>query len=312
MALTLAEANTLSNDQLRAGVIETIVQESPFLAMLPIITVIGTALRYTRETTKAGMDFHPVGGTWTESTGTRTNITATLGILGGDADVDNFLRMSRADTNDLEAIIVAEKVKAFVHKMEETIVYGDVDVDANSFDGLHEIIDDLSSDQQLHMGSGGTPGALTLTKLRELIDAVRPGKPTALMMSRRTRRGLSKLSASLTSPVNYEPNEFGARTMFFDGIPIVTNDFMLDTETISGGAYASSTGGASTSIFAMQMGEDGLALLSAGEFPALEPLGPLETKDADRWRVKGYVGMALFRTLAVARLDGISSADVTA
>jgi hypothetical protein len=44
----------------------------------------------------------------------------------------------------------------------------------------------------------------------------------------------------------------------------------------------------------------------------VEDVGALETKDARRWRVKWYVALALFSTLALARLDGISSGDVVA
>ena len=44
----------------------------------------------------------------------------------------------------------------------------------------------------------------------------------------------------------------------------------------------------------------------------MENIGSLETKDARRWRVKWYVAMALFSALSIARLDGISSAAVTA
>ena len=44
----------------------------------------------------------------------------------------------------------------------------------------------------------------------------------------------------------------------------------------------------------------------------VEDVGARETKDACRWRVKWYVSLALFSTLALARLDGISSGDVVA
>ena len=39
-------------------------------------------------------------------------------------------------------------------------------------------------------------------------------------------------------------------------------------------------------------------------------LGLLETKDALRWRIKWYCGLALFNTLALARVDGITDAPV--
>lgn len=41
MALTLAEAAKLSNDILLTGVIETIINESPVLQLLPFIETVG-------------------------------------------------------------------------------------------------------------------------------------------------------------------------------------------------------------------------------------------------------------------------------
>ena len=47
--------------------------------------------------------FYDVGDTWTEATPTFTTVTAALKIMGGDADVDNFLQATYADPNDIEA-----------------------------------------------------------------------------------------------------------------------------------------------------------------------------------------------------------------
>ena len=38
---------------------------------------------------------------------------------------------------------------------------------------------------------------------------------------------------------------------------------------------------------------------------AVGPLGELETKDATRWRIKWYAGVAVFSMLGVARVKGI-------
>jgi hypothetical protein len=99
--------------------------------------------------------------------------------------------------------------------------------------------------------------------------------------------------------------------MFYDGIPVLESDFMVDTESISSGAYAGKTAGATSSVFAVHVGEGALAGLTNGGIQ-VEEVGALETKDARRWRCKWYVSLALFSTLAIGRLDGVSSADVVA
>jgi hypothetical protein len=130
-------------------------------------------------------------------------------------------------------------------------------------------------------------------------------------MTRRSRRGLSAYARSLTSPVQYDPGDIGRRVMFYDGIPVFESDFMVDTETIASGAFSAKTGGASSSVFAVKVGEGRLAGLTNGGIQ-VENVGALETKDARRWRCKWYIALALFSTVAIARLDGISSADVVA
>jgi hypothetical protein len=309
LALTLSEAAKLSNDVLVAGVAETIVKESRVLELLPWIDLVGNALTFNRENALPSADFYAVGDTWTESTPTFTQVSESLVILGGDADVDNYIQQTRANVQDIRAEVIVEKAKAVAHEFENSFIYGSTAVSTKQFDGLHAKV---PSGQQVHQGSGSTGAALSLKKLDETIDLVKPGKPDVLLMSRRTRRGLSVYSRALTSPVNYEPGAFGQRVMLYDGIPVLASDFLVDTETIASGAYSAKTGGATSSIFALKFGTDLLHGLTNGGL-TVEDIGKLESKDAVRTRIKWYVnGCVLRSTLALARLDGISSADVVA
>ena len=308
MALSLSEAAKLSNDVVLQGVIETVVKESRVLEALPFIDVTGNALTYNRENAMASAAFFDVGDTWTESTPTFTQVQASLKILGGDADVDQYIATTRSNVQDIEAAVLELKAKAVAHQFEDYFVYGDTAVDTKGFDGLHKVV---PAGQQVHQGSGSTPAALSLKQLDAAIDLVKPGKPDFLLISRRTRRGISAYARALTSPVQFEPGDFGRRVMLYDGIPVFESDFMVDTETIASGAYSLKTGGASTSIFAVKVGEGRLAGLTNGGIQ-VENVGALETKDARRWRCKWYVGLALFSTLAISVIDGISSADVVA
>jgi len=307
MALTLAQAALLSNDVVLAGVIETIVKESPILERLPFIEMVGNALTYNRENAAAAAAWFAVGDAWTEGVTTFTQVAATLGILGGDADVDNYLQMTRSNVQDLSAAIVELKAKAVAHEFEDKFVYGDGT--SNTPTGLHSMIG--AGAQQVNQGAGATPAALSLGNLDALIDLVRPGKPDFLLCSRRTRRGISAYSRALTSPVQFSPDELGRRTMFYDGIPLLVSDFITDTEVIASGRFSAKTGGASSTMFAAKVGEGLLAGLTNGGVQTDE-VGILETKDARRWRIKWYLTLALFSTLALARLDGISSAAVVA
>ena len=294
MALTLSESAKLSNDVLVAGVIETIVQESPVLQRLPFIEVVGNSLTYNRENRAPTAGFYSVGDTWTESTPTFTQVAATLKILGGDADIDNFLKSTRSNIQDLEAAVVQLKAKAVQTKFEDTFVNGDRSSDANAFDGIDKL---SASGQTVSMGDNG--GTLTLDKLDEAIDKVKAGKPHLLLMSRRSRRKLTALSrASGSGLVVSDRNEFGQMVEYYDGIPVGVNDHIADTQTV-GNASDCST------IYALQLGEGAVAGLTAPGGLAVERVGSLETKDATRIRVKWYVALAVFNALKLSRLTGV-------
>ncbi len=135
MALVLEEAAKLSNDMLLQGVIETIIKESAVLQRLPFIEIVGNGLTYNQEKTLPGIDFYDVGDTWVESTPTFEQKTANLKIMGGDADVDNFLKATRSNVQDLEAAVIELKAKALRQKFEEIFIYGNATTSPKQFDG---------------------------------------------------------------------------------------------------------------------------------------------------------------------------------
>ena len=294
MALTKSEAAKLSNDLLLRGVIETIVKESALLTFLPFMEVTGTAVTYNREASMPAATFYDVGDTWTEATPTFTQITTALKILGGDADVDNFLQATYADSNDIEAEVIASRAKAVAHKFSDTFFNGDVTVDTKSFDGIHRLI---PAGQSAATGVNGA--ALTLPLLDSLIDMVQPGKPEILLMSKRTRRKLKDLRRAGGNVLETTVNAFGQQVETYDGIPIVVDDFISNTQA------QGSSGNVTSSIYALRFGQSvGVMGLEHGGI-TVEQIGELETKDATRSRIKWYTGLALFSELGAAKLTGI-------
>ena len=293
MALTLAEAAKLSNDVLLQGVIETIIKDSPVLQRLPFIEIVGNGLTYNREATAPSAGFFDVGDTWTESTPTFTQQTVTLKIMGGDADIDNFLIATRSNIQDLESAIVQLKAKAVRQLFEQTFVTGNDATNPKEFDGLDQLTD---SGQSLSMGVNG--GSLTLDKLDELIDTVKGGKPDILLMSRRSRRSVNKLARTSGSFLETDRDEFGQMLQFYDGIPIGVSDYISDAQT-------QGTSSDCSTVYAFQTGEGAVVGLTAPGGLQVERVGSLETKDASRTRIKWYSSLALFNALKLARLIGV-------
>uniref|UniRef100_A0A6M3J4U9 Putative capsid protein n=1 Tax=viral metagenome TaxID=1070528 RepID=A0A6M3J4U9_9ZZZZ len=310
MAMDLVQAAKLTTDVLLKGVIETIITESQLLKHLPFIDIVGNGLTYNQENTLPSANFYDVGDTWTESTPTFTQQTATLKILGGDADVDEFLRQTRSNLQNLKAIVTDLKSKAIARKFEQYAIYGNTSSDAKAFNGLHALVStaQVSSvdSYQVHASTSGTGAAGSIRKLKQLLRMVKPNGPQFLLMSRVTRDDLSTYAETNYAPIKWE-TEFGIPIMRFGGVPVICTDWMTATETNSSSTerFSAETGGANTSIFAARFGEGELAGCQNGGIN-VKDLGDLETKDATRVRIKWYVSMALFRTCALARYDGIT------
>jgi len=305
MALTLTEAAKLSNDILKQGVIETVIKESPVLQRMPFIEITGNGLTYNQENSLSSTDFYDVGDAWAESTPTFTQLTAVLKILGGDADVDNFLRATRSNIQDLETAVIQIKIKALKNKFEDTFIYGNSSTSPKSFDGLKKLINTASASSQV-IAAGATGATLTLDMLDALIDAVRGGKPDLLIMSRRSRRKISALCRSAASGLlETDRDQFGNFVQYWNGIPIAINDFILDTHVLASGVETGTTGGTCSTIYAVQFGEQGLCGLTSPEWIQVEKIGSLESKDATRTRIKWYCSLALFSSLKAAALIGV-------
>jgi len=303
MALTLDEAAKLSNDMLLQGVVETIVKDSPVLQQMPFIEIVGNVMTYNQEKTLPTIDFYNVGDPWTESTPTFEQKTASLKIMGGDADVDNFLKATRSNIQDLEAAVVELKAKALRDKFEETFIYGDSS-DNKQFDGLRKLIDTTTASDQV-IAMDGTGATLTLGKLDELIDAVKGGKPDILLMSRRSRRKINALVRAAGGMIESDRDKWGNFVQLWDGIPIGVNDWILDSHVLSGGVETATTGGSCSTVYAFQMGEGALCGLTGPGHLTVEPIGSLETKDASRTRIKWYCSLALFSSIKSVALIGV-------
>jgi len=161
-------------------------------------------------------------------------------------------------------------------------------------------------------GALDTPVSLSLLKLMELIDAIKPGKPDYLVMSRAMGRKLFDIAraggANLT--FNTDPNRVGMMIELFNGIPILINDWIPDNmehttssvlELVSSAWYGVDANSVASPVFAIKLGEFNLCGIQNAGIQT-ERLGNLETKDAQRTRIKWYCGLANFAKLDIAVL----------
>jgi len=259
---------------------------------------------YNQEKTLPSIDFYDVGDTWAESTPTFEQKTALLKIMGGDADVDNFLKATRSNVQDLEAAVVELKAKALKDKFEEAFIYGDSTAEPKQFDSVRGLIDTETAGDQV-VADGASGATLTLSMLDELIDAIKGGKPAVLLMSRRSRRKINALVRASGGLMDSDRDSWGNFVQLWDSIPIGVNDWILDTHVVEGSVETDTTGADCSTIYALQFGEGGLCGLTAPGHLTVEPIGSLETKDATRSRIKWDVSLALFSSIKAAALIGV-------
>jgi hypothetical protein len=311
MALTLAEAALLSEDDLQRGVIETFVQNSPVLDRIPLMGIEGNAYAYNEEATLPGVAFRSVNEAYVESTGTVNQKSETLVILGGDADVDRFIVQTRGNLNDQRAVQTAMKVKAASYKFQDTFFNGDVAVDPKSFDGLKKRLTGAQVLDADTNGMGPVAGGHDFFDALDALIASVNGDVAALyanksiiakvMSSARRLGGAEMITETLTQK----------RIATYNGIPLLDPgstaagaDILPQTETQGTATNASS-------IYAVRFGEDegdqAVTGLTNGGVQ-VDDLGELQEKPAYRTRVEFYTGVAIFGGKAAARLRGVLNA----
>lgn len=172
--------------------------------------------------------------------------------------------------------------------------------ESKEFTGLKFLCDPA---QVLDAGTNGA--ALSFALLDQLVDLIKAGPISALIMHERTirsYRALLRTAGGVDSAMLQLPN-FGAPILTFGGVPILKNNYITTNETLG-------TGTSLTSAYAAWFDEaGGVCGLYSGANAGfvVESVGVVQNKDATRTRVKHYGATAVHSTLSLARLRGVSN-----
>lgn len=311
--MTLVEFKKHVRDQLIAGVVEDIFTTNPIYAYTPWIPFAGSGVSVNRENTLGDAQFLAIGGTITAKAASAVDqVLFEPTKVIGDAEIDKLEQaMSGSDINDIVATEISSKAKSVGRKIQAGMATGDGSTP--NMNSMHSLID--SGQYTTSNGVGGA--ALTFEMLDELIDLVKSkdGLVDWIQMSGRDIRKYRALLRALGGTVPTIDVQMGNRTIKineYNSIPIFQNDYLSVTETDDGAAL---TGGTQSSIYAGNW-DDGSKKVGCGLiYPkataagiAVEPVGAMETKDEDIWRVKAYTNFATFNKRGIARLTGVSGA----
>lgn len=309
---TLTEGNKYSTTELQKAVIDRLVKDSRVLELLPFEEIVGNSLTYNTITTDATASYYNPGDSWTESTPVLTQAIAALVILGGDADVDNFIMKTRSNKIDLKGTVIANKVKAVQYAYIDSFYYGTgtgtPPATVPEFTGLHGLLTSTTYNL-LNNATASVGVAISMAEVRQTIDLITGWKPTHLVMNKTVRRLIGTYLDSIGSAFPRAANDWGKPVEYFDGLEIIVDDHIVNTEATSTATYSAKTGGTNqTSIFILTFDPLAACGVHSGDKVQITPLGELETKDASRWRIKWYCGLKVEDIRSCAIYDGLASA----
>lgn len=307
-SITLAESAKLAQDELVAGVIESVVTVNEMFDLLPFDGIDGNSLAYNRENVLGDVQMAGVGTQITaKNPATFTKVNSTLTTIIGDAEINGLIQATRSgDGNDQASVQIASKAKSCGRKYQDQMVNGD-----GTGDNMVGILGLVPAGQVISANNGSANGApLSFEDLDALIDLVvdKDGQVDYLMMNGRTRRAYLALLRSLggTSPDDIYTMPSGRKVPSYRGIPILRNDWVPITQTMG----ATNT---CTSVFAGTFDDGsrthGLAGLTAQKSAGMHIKQVGEKQDADETitRVVWYCGLALFSEKGLACLKGVTN-----
>ena len=313
---TLSEAQLLTQSILLGGVIDEIIEEGQLVPRLPVTQIDGKDLVYNREIGTPDAAFYDIG----EEIASQANedydqITSTLKRAIGQWDLDAFITKTYRNVNDLKALAIQRARKGVARTVEDKLIYGDATASPKEFDGLHNL---CATAMTINQGSSSTGAALSLAKLDELIDSVKPA-PSLLLMNFEIQRRLSAVGrgGGATYPVVHTPESPGGdiqpMVTAYRGIPIQRTDYLTQTETIASSTFSAKTGDVTSSIFALRFDSidmGGVSLVTGNPAFEVDEWEKLENKDAGRIRLVWYLTLGNGSTKSLGRIDGITDVAV--
>ena len=311
MAINLLQAAQVGRqDSLKAGIID-LFNEPDLIRRLPVMPVEGSGIHYQQlDRLPTGMGFRGINeGLPTVTPALLNPQHEGLRIYGGDLDVDLALEQMHGPEMRLQTI--TQQVKALSLEMTARIIQGDSTSDPKSFDGIRARIPAGSSQRIVNATNGG---GLSLDKLDELLDSVDGSIGTkVLVMSPTLRRRLSAAArvASAVGNLQYTRDELGRQVYEYNSVPIVEVDYDAAGSTILPFTETTGSSNLCSSVYCLSLGYGGVTMISNGGLQ-LRDLGELPTAPVRRIRMEYLCGLAVFHPRAIARLEGITNAAVTA
>ena len=331
----LLEAAKCGGDQLKTGVVETFIQESPIAEMIPWMSISGNALKSQEEGTLPDLQFRSVNEQYNRVWGSDTEHFWGVTILGAEVYIDNYLTRVAADKMDLKAKQYAKVIRALARKLDYTAVHGGETAGAKDFDGFNELIKS-GFGQDLSVPNSTTPadiltstsnyfdGQLFLDKMEEANDLLRnQSSANFILLNRQTRRAITQIARKVNSGfslIDVGTDQFGRQVSSWNGIPLkIVGDDHQGNAILGQTEDAVATGGdpdagtdTCSSLYFVATGDMGVTgLLGAGGTFEVKDFGEIDGAPGSVGRIELYPGMASFSKYGLVRLHSFDPTETT-
>jgi len=272
MALTLSDAQALSDSKLAAQVIDEFRHDPLFDLMLfdnNAKAQGGKSLTYVynRVTTLPTAAFRTIGSDYTAQEAKTSQYSVTLKPFGGSFEVDRILQSDEQQIMDLIQFELSQKIKATKALFTDTFINGDAD-SGNAFDGIDTALKDSNTeyipDAAIDLSTSANitaNGNLFMDELDKMLAGL-DGTPTAILVNRKLAAVINGIARRSGYFSTNEADAFGAPVTKYAGIPIISlgdkpgQGAGTDTPIIS----VSDEG--ETSLYAVRIGLDGVHAVS--------------------------------------------------
>ena len=271
MALTLSDAQALSESKFSAQVIDEFRHDPLFDMMLfdnNAKAQGGKSLTYVynRVTTLPTADFRTIGSDYTAQEAKTTQYTVTLKPFGGSFEVDRILQSDEQQVMDLIQFELSQKIKATKALFTDTFINGDAD-SGNAFDGIDTALTDSNTEvvpaSSIDLSTSDmitANGNLFMDELDRMLSNL-DGVPTAILVNRKLASVINGIARRSGYFSTNEADAFGAPVTKYAGIPIIS---LGDKPGVKGGetSIIPVSGEGETSLYAIRIGLDGVHAIS--------------------------------------------------
>jgi len=199
-------------------------------------------------------------------------------------------------------------------------------VDTKGFDGLHYLIRSVTSgyDNTVAVGASAVANvALSMADVEKAVDKIKTGPADLMVMTKLMRREINQYLHGVHG-ITYE-DAANARVQTLFNVPVAVSDEISDNEdctlNYTGTVYGhdntmgttfvpTAAAAAGTTIFVMRLAPEAVCGLQSLPI-TVERLGSLETKDAERVRIKWYPSVMLQSIISASKVTGIATVTQT-